>query len=219
MNKVYASLAAMLLKDIGFIKSKSKKNVFYRELNDVIVSFSINSPSNSVYLQFDIHPLYIPSDKVFYYRFGCRLNDMFSDLLYLHKDDEEQYVKTWCKCAKDHILNDLLPFGESISTAEGFRDYLRLHRKQRDYNIINCSSVELNRFIVYLQAYLHHRFKAALISSKFFRCLFKSHYPPKGKKEKCKEMISFIIAELFLSNRRVSLMFEKMKTDNRNFIK
>ncbi|MDO5325649.1 MAG: hypothetical protein Q4G00_02895 [Clostridia bacterium] len=218
MNKVYASVAAML-KDIGFIKSKSKKNAFYRELNDVIVCFLIDCPSNSIYLQFDIHPLYIPSDRVFCYRFGNRLNDMFSELSYLHKDDEEQNVKIWCECAKDHILNDLLPLAESISAAEGFRDYLRLHRKQSDYNIINCSSVELNRFLVYLHAYLHHRVKAALISSKFFCCLFKSRYPPKGKKEKCKEMISFIITDLFYGSRRVSLMFEKMKTDNRDFFR
>ncbi|MBR1811761.1 MAG: hypothetical protein IJ766_09015 [Clostridia bacterium] len=177
------------LQKIGFAKQKNK---FFIKTDDMIFLIAFEKPSELLYLQFALIPLFVPCPGHIYYTYGNRLNNIFSDFPVFHVMSTESQLKAECDVAIQRIRENILPFTERISSAEKLCDVLfdRLKRKDKIFSkYIFCDPVNLLRLQLYVCLYTENYGKCRLFASQYVEAI-------KGNQTYSRQLTEKKIAEI-----------------------
>ena len=104
---------------------KKRKTVLYRKCNDIIIVYAFERPSDLLYVQFCVIPLYAPNPGYVYYTYGGRFNNIFDDVPVLPGNASEAEKAEWSDIVIGHINNSIEPFCNAISSADGMNAFLK----------------------------------------------------------------------------------------------
>ena len=125
------SILSAELKKLGF-KRKGKRT-FYLVKDDIIGIIALERPSDILYVQYAVMPLFLPCPGFIHYSYGSRMEYMYRELPIVHKDSSDELVNVFCYLVISHIKNEILPFLYKHSTAASLnalvRGWLNRNRK------------------------------------------------------------------------------------------
>lgn len=193
-------LSAELLK-LGFIKKG--RRVFYLIKDDIIGLIAFERPSDILYVQFAIVPLFLPCPGFIYYSYGNRLNAMYRDLPVILKSSSEEQIKAFCNLAAVYIKDDILPFLCEHSTAAALQKLARswvgfLRHKNKKY--LFCNSEDSMRLLLYSSLCMRDYTNAQIIAKRYVSYVTGIKFYTKSLKEQKIYEVNQIIAALNDSN-------------------
>ena len=216
MIAAYSTLGKMV-KKYGF-KQKSPR-LYYLEKEDIIAFFSFECPSGGIHVQFGITPLYLPSSNgVLFYTYGNRLNYMYHDLRYLNKTDLPEQINAWCMRAEQHIVKDILPLVNSLSTAAGVIRFVRERKPHAVPEVIWCSQDNLYYLLSFSELYCQHIPEARQAAYLYLQSLQTKPYTEAAKEESKREMTQ--VLEMMDDPEKLQAAFAVWREENKSlFIK
>lgn len=203
----------------GFLKKG--KNIFSLLKNDIIVIIGFEKPTNLLYIQFAIIPLFLPCPGYIYYSYGNRLNNAFLDVGILEKGSNQDTVQMFCKTIIHHIDNDLLPFAKSISYAEMLCAYMEKRKRLFSFSsaTIVCPPEKAERLVLYGYLYLKLYDKARKATNNYVRLIKTSKtYTEELKTKKLSECEEILELLSLKRNNEIAELIDKNIKDNLELI-
>ena len=121
------------MKENGF---KLTKRCFFKIENDFSYCVELEMPSNLIYANYYIVPLYVPAEFR-YYTYGTRMKDVLSTLNIGAADIEQ-----WCNELKEHLKRFAFPTFDRIKSSDDFLNAI-------DYGLFEKSDRQVPRIDVY----------------------------------------------------------------------
>ncbi len=143
--KVETILSKELLK-LGF--KRKEKRTFYLVKDDIIGLIVLERPSDFLYVQYAVMPLFLPCPGYIHYPYGMRLGNMYRDLPSVYKDSSDELVQVFCCLVISHIKNEILPFLYKHSTAASLNTLVRSWFN-RNLKYLFCTPEKRMRLLFY----------------------------------------------------------------------
>ena len=179
-----AILSSELLK-LGFTK-KGKRTLFLVK-DDIVGLIAFERPSDILYVQFAVVPLFLPCPGFIYYSYGNRLSAMYRDLPTVLKSSSGEQIQAFCNLAIAYIKEDILPFMCEYSTAGALQ---KLAKKstgfwgRRGKKYLFCNQEDSMRLYLYSSLCVKDYTNALKIADKYVSFVHGIKYYTEALKEK-----------------------------------
>ena len=124
------------LSKLGF--KKKGKRTFYLVKDDIIGMIVLERPSDALYVQYAVMPLFLPCPGFIHYPYGNRLGNMYRVLPTVYKDSPDELIQTFCDLALNYIKIEILPFLYKHSTAASLNALVR-SRFNKNWKYFFCT--------------------------------------------------------------------------------
>ena len=200
-----------------------RKNFWFKRLDNIIVVFSFERPSNLVYFQFSIMPLFMPNPGYIYYTYGSRFNNIFPDVPILCGNSTETEEKNWSDRIIYHLKEDIVPFCCTISTADGMNCFFKLlyNLPAADGKMCNymcCSNDNLILLQMYYSIFQKKYAESIALSENYISYLSSSNYYTTAiAQRKAADIQAIYNLLLKKKNNELSTLCEKWVAENLRF--
>ena len=162
---------------LGF--KKLGRRTHYLQIDDITVVISFERPTNQLYIQFALIPLFMPCDGYIFYDYGNRFHTMFSDCPALNRDATDQEVRSLCMSVIIHVEDELLPLAHKLSTASNLCTFSESATRpfgRRYMRFIHCPPEKLRYLFMYSSIYAGDYAKAHKAAKEYIRSVEKCSY-------------------------------------------
>jgi hypothetical protein len=157
------------LKQYGF-REKGKR-LIYVQKNDVVAVLGFERPNEHLTLQFAMMPLFLPCPGFIYYSYGQKLNRLYPDLPWLHKNSSMTEIDEFCEQALLHIKDDIIPLIAGLSTAKALCEFaerrVRWHLPSKNNMFLQCTPEHIRRLYMYSSLYIKDYQRALKAAHKY----------------------------------------------------